>query len=256
MGALLATAANSRALYPILQLNLRANGGKTLGRALEGLTAASTEAQVDAYLQNPQFYPVGMFDDTFDGNGNPMHITPFFRQDLAAPFGSGGTIAKLENFNNLVYTGLLDLTDLTTPGGRAFLHKLGGAAGDEIADEYVKVLAATGVTGYPYVQGSAHPGSRHSIRGRTPRAIPFDDKMAVVNASLRGDVRGIALPLLLDLARKPVFLHDNSVPTLDQLLSASRGAQAPHPFYISNTSERRDVIAFLRSLDTDSRVSP
>jgi len=37
----------------------------------------------------------------------------------------------------------------------------------------------------------------------------FDDKLAVVNASLRGEIRGIALPLLLDLARKPVFLHDD-----------------------------------------------
>lgn len=78
-------AANSRALYPTLQLSLRANGGKTLGRAPKGLTENSTEAEVDAYLSNKQFYPVGMFDDTFDGNGDPMHNTPLFRQDLAAP---------------------------------------------------------------------------------------------------------------------------------------------------------------------------
>ena len=93
-----------------------------------------------------------MFDDTPDGNGNTMHIPPFFRQDLAAPFGSGGEIARLDNFNNLVYTALLDQTNLTSPGGRAFLHKLGGAAGDEIADNYVKVLDATGVKGYPFVR--------------------------------------------------------------------------------------------------------
>lgn len=112
---------------------------------------------MDAYLSNPQFYPVGMFDDTFDGNGDPMHNTPFFRQDLAAPFGSEGAIARLDNFNNLVYTGLFDQTTLTTPGGRAFLRKLGGPAGDEIADDYVKVLAATNVTGYPFVKASSHP---------------------------------------------------------------------------------------------------
>jgi hypothetical protein len=79
----------------------------------------------------------------------------------------------------------------------------------------------------------------------------FDDKMAVVNASARGDIRGTALPLLLDLARKPVFLHDNSVPSLDNLLDASRGASAPHPFYVSGR-QRGDVIAFLKSLDTES----
>ncbi len=76
--------------------------------------------------------------------------------------------------------------------------------------------------------------------------------MAVVNASLRGEERGTALPLLLDLARKPVFLHDNSVPTLDNLLSPSRGATAPHPFYLGDVAQRADMVEFLRSLDTNS----
>ena len=336
VGTIFATGANSRALYPVLQLSLEANGGKTLGRAPQGLTENSTEAEVDAYLSNPKFYPVGMFDDTVDGNGDPMHTTPFFRQDLAAPFGSEGTIARLDNFSNLVYTALFDQTTLTTPGGRALLHKLGGAAGDEIVDDYVKVLAATGVTGYPYVQADPHPqpGSEDAPLGirvdntklldmnayvvslpapegaqvddmvaargralfrtagctdchnvdqskpvpafivpmktifpgdkpvvlaqRTPPlnavmdtpGVFFDDKMAVFNASLRGEIRGIALPLLLDLARKPVFLHDDSVPSLDNLLDPSRGATVPHPFFLSDPSARADMIEFLRSLDT------
>lgn len=336
IGAIFATAANSRALYPVLQLSLTANKGKTLGRAPKGLTENSTEAEVDAYLSNPKFYPVGMFDDTFDGNGDPMHNTPFFRQDLAAPFGSEGTIARLDNFSNLVYTALFDQTNLTTPGGREFLHKLGGAAGDEIADDYVKILAATNVTGYPFVKAEPHPqpGSEDAPLGirvdqqklidlnayvvslEAPRGVKgdgnaisrgrdmfrsvgctvchnveqdkpvpaglvpmktifpgdnpmkladrmpplnpvldtpgifFDDKMAIFNASLRGEVRGIALPLLLDLARKPVFLHDNSVPSLDNLFNPGRGANAPHPFYLADAKARADMVAFLRSLDT------
>ena len=104
VGAIFATAANSRALYPVLQLSLDANKGKTLGRALKGLTEKSSESEVDAYLTTPAFYPVGMFDDSPDGNGDPMHNTPLFRQDLAAPYGSEGAIAKLDNFSNLVYT--------------------------------------------------------------------------------------------------------------------------------------------------------
>ncbi|MDQ3255125.1 MAG: hypothetical protein M3R15_14675 [Acidobacteriota bacterium] len=337
IGAIFAMADNSRALYPVLQLSLDANKGKTLGRAPKGLTEKSSEKEVDAYLNNPAFYPVGMFDDTFDGNGDPMHNTPLFRQDLAFPYGSEGMIAKLDNFSNLVYTGLFDQTTLTTPGGRAFLHKLGGAAGDEIADDYVKILKATGVKNYPFVKATAHPqpgseeaplgvrvdntkladmnaylfsleapagvdGNTQSIaRGRelfrtvgctschnvdqskfvpafivpmktifpgdnptvlAPRQPPlnpvvntpdsiFDDKMAVVNASLRGEERGTALPLLLDLARKPIFLHDNSVPTLDNLLNPARGATAPHPFYLSDAAQRTDMVEFLRSLDTD-----
>nr|MBA3319330.1 hypothetical protein [Gemmatimonadales bacterium] len=80
----------------------------------------------------------------------------------------------------------------------------------------------------------------------------FDDKMVIVNASIRGDIRGTALPLLLDLARKPVFLHDNSVPTLDNLLDPGRGATAPHPFYLTDPGQRAQVVAFLQGLGTDN----
>lgn len=340
IGTIFASAANSRALYPTLQLSLKANGGKTLGRAPVGLTAQSTEADVDAYLSDKDYYPVGMFDDSFDGNGDPMHNTPLFRQDLAAPYGSEGLIARLDNFSNLVYTTLFDQTELTTPGGRAFLHTLGGAAGDEIADDYVKILKETKVKGYPYVTATMQgkPGdeatpiglrvdntklldmnaylanlpaphgakvdARSAARGRevfrtvgctgchnvdqgkrvpssviamktifpgdnpvtlaqrmpplnpvmnTPDSI-FDDKMAVMNASVRGDIRGIAMPLLLDLARKPVFLHDNSVASLGDLLDAKRGATAPHPFYLA-ADQRSDVVEFLKGLDTEDSLA-
>lgn len=337
MGGVLAAGANSRAVYPLLQLTLKANGGKTFGRAPTGLTENSTEAEVDAYLKNPKFYPVGMFDDTYDGNGNQMHITPLFRQDLAGPFLSGGSFLKLDDFSNLVYTSLFDPTTLTAPGGRALLHKLGGAAGDEIADNYVKVLAATGVSGYPYVKAAprsdpkgesapvglrvddsklfdlnaylvklqAPPGAKvdtqkaakgrelfrtagctgcHNVDQGKPvptfivpmnkifpgdnpvvlaqRAPPltpiehtpgstFDLKMAILNASLHGGIRGTALPLLLDLGRKPVFLHDDSVSSLDNLLDSKRGAKSPHPFFISDATERGEIVEFLRGLDTN-----
>ena len=336
MGAIFATAANTRALFPIAQLAYK---GATLGRAPTGLTENSTEAEFDAYFSNPKYYPIGMFDDSFDGNGDPMHNTPLFRQDLAAPYGSEGLIARLDNFSNLVYTTLLDLTMLTTPGGRALVHKLAPGAGDAMIDSYVKVLAATGVTGYPYVnsvrqgmpgeeenpigarvdnvkliamnaylvslqaprgaavdagvaargratfsasgctschnldQGKPVPTTMHPMAEIFPGDNPvtlgvrdaplnpilntvasiFDDKMAVVNASARGEKRGIAMPMLLDLARKPVFLHDNSVATLDELFSSSRGSSAPHPFYIADAARRGDLVQYLRSLDTRSR---
>ncbi|MEO6363287.1 MAG: hypothetical protein ABIO71_08665, partial [Caldimonas sp.] len=346
-GSLIATGLNTRAYYPVLQLALNANGGKTLGRAPTGLTPTSTEAEVDAYLRNKTFYPVGTFDDTPDGNGDPMHNSALFRTDLAAPWGTEGAIARLDNFSNLVYTALLDPTNLTTPGGRAFLVKLGGAAaGNEIVDGYISVLAATGVTGYPFLQAAASPlagmedaplgirvdntklidmnGYLNSLqapagvvadaaagqRGRQPfrenctgchnvdqgKPVPaftvpmktifpgdnpvvllamrtpplnpildtpgnitmnpiniFDDKMAVVNASIRGGIRGTVMPLLLDLARKPNFLHDNSVPTLDNLLNPVRGPNAPHPFYFSDATQRAEMVEFLRGLDTNSR---
>ena len=331
MGKLLATAANSRAYYPNLQVEL---GGKTIGRAPKGLTENSSEAEVDAYLNNPKFYPVGTFDDSSDGNGNPVQNTPLFRQDLAAPYGSAGEHAKLDDISNGSYTVNLDLTSLVTPAGRKFLKLTGGAAGVELADDYAKILKETGVTGYPFVRATtglkvgdpahqvgrrvdnkklfdmnayldslpAPPGARVDVaaarRGREifrsnctschnvdqskfvpPLLVPmkrifpgyrptilakrkpplspiqnspgtFDDKMIVVDASDRGSHRGNAMPLLLDLARKPVFLHDASVPSLNALLDPARGATAPHPFYIRDAARRADTVAFLRGLDT------
>lgn len=338
MGAIFATAANTRALYTVAQTQLDANKGKTLGRAPKGLTETSTEAEFDAYFRNPQFYPIGMFDDTFDGNGNPMHNTPLFRQDLAAPYGSEGLITEIDDFSNLVYTTLFDQTMLTTPGGRAFVNKLAGPAGDEMIADYVKILAATGVTGYPFVQArttgkpgelptpigarvddrkllalnaylaaapapkgakvdmaaaargkvlfqtsscttchnvdqsrpvptTIHPMSRIwpgdapvVLAQRDPSLTPvldtpgfFDDKMAVVNASLRMEKRGVSMPLLLDLARKPAFLHDRSVRSLADLLDPRRGATAPHPFFLSSNKNRADMENYLKSLGVGSR---
>jgi hypothetical protein len=50
-----------------------------------------------------------------------------------------------------------------------------------------------------------------------------------------------------------VFLHDNSVPSLEMLFDPSRGPTAPHPFYLAGASQRASMAAFLRSLDTGSR---
>jgi hypothetical protein len=83
----------------------------------------------------------------------------------------------------------------------------------------------------------------------------FDDKMIVVDASDRGERRGNALPLLLDLARTNLFLHDGSVSSLDSLLDPARGENAPHPFYFADAKQRADMVEFLRSLDTDSSAT-
>jgi len=70
-----------------------------------------------------------------------------------------------------------------------------------------------------------------------------------IDASDRGDIRGNAMPLLMDLGRKQMFLHDASVPGLDRLLDPDRGPESPHPFYIADRAARRDVVEFLRGLD-------
>jgi cytochrome c2 len=334
VGKLMAMAANSRAVYPNLQQTFV---GVSIGRAPSGLGPDSTEEEVDAYLSNPAFYPIGTFDETQDGNGNPVKNVPLFRQDLAAPYGTAGEFSKLDDISNGSYTTNLDPTTLLTPEGREFLRMKAGPAGAQLANEYEKILKETGVTGYPFVKAEmvgnvgnpasivgrrvdnqklldmnayldrlqAPPGAKvdqaMAARGRemfrtnctqchnadqskivppmlvelktmwkgyTPIPIGmrgdsklsavlnspgiFDDKMVVVDASDRGANRGVALPLLLDLARTNIFLHDASVPSLDNLLDPARGDNAPHPFYIADAAQRADMVEFLKGLDTNS----
>ena len=166
LGQIFALGDNSRALYPILQLD---QGKNTDGR-VKGyrLNKNSTEAQVDAYLNDPRAWPTGMLDDTPDGFGNPVHITPFFRTDLSAPWGSQGQNNTLDDFNNTAWTVVFELSNLTTPGGRKFVHGLAGAPGDKMVNDYVSVLKATGVKGYPYVvaNGGFKPGKPASPAGK------------------------------------------------------------------------------------------
>jgi mono/diheme cytochrome c family protein len=355
LGHILAAAANSRALFPLLQLRLAARNNTSVGRAPDAaaITADSTEDDVDAYLTNPAFYPVGTFDALPDGVGGPTQIPPLFRTDFSAPYGSAGQVARLDNFNNFVYTTVFDPTVLVTGDGINFLKASAGAdAAAEIADSYQRVLTATGVrgpaattvgTGFPFVTAtlpagttagtepaptgrrvdeqklrdlSAYTDGLHSpigtasdsvavTRGRDAfrtagciachnvsqaRRVPslvvpeltvfpgymptviaarpatapyrltdysaiqddpassFDDDVVVADASPRGEVRGAALPLLMDLGRKTTFLHDASVTTLDTLLDSGRGATAPHPFY-ADMRARTDIIEFLKSLE-------
>lgn len=81
----------------------------------------------------------------------------------------------------------------------------------------------------------------------------YDDKMVVVDASDRGEKRGHALPLLLDLARTTLFLHDGSAGSLESLLDSSRGDTAPHPFHVREAASCHALIEFLRGLETNGR---
>ena len=62
VGKAIAAGKNSRAYYPTLALNLTANMGKSLSRKGPGMgliSAAATEVEVDAYLNDPILYPTG-----------------------------------------------------------------------------------------------------------------------------------------------------------------------------------------------------
>ncbi|HEY2901865.1 MAG TPA: hypothetical protein VGL59_14880, partial [Polyangia bacterium] len=351
LGALLAAAANSRALFPLLQIKLTAMSGRSIGRAPDSaaLTVDSSEADVDAYLGNPNYYPPGTFDDFPDGNGTPQSIEPIFRTDLSAPYGAAGEMAGLDNFSNFFYTVALDPTTLVSSAGEDFLEAMNGVtAGAELAVDYQQILADTGVTGFPFVrasppddgaagseaapvglrvdgqrlldlnaytdglhpppapggldvdqigagreafrehctgchnvdqslrvptltvpEGAVFPAYAPVVLADRPIELPFrpqaltpmqddpsttfDDQVVVDDASRRGDLRGSALPLLMDLGRKDRFLHDGEVTGLDRLLDPARGPATPHPFFIADAATRAAVVTFLKDLTDQSR---
>lgn len=146
VGAILATAANSKSLYPLAQL--ASPGGSGRAPASVNLTPDSTEADFDAYFNNPDYYPVGTFDVSFDGVGNPAPNPALFGETLQAPFGGPLNLQDLEDFNNVVYTALMDPTGITNPIGRQ-------VAGNELVDDYIQILEMTGASGYPHVEATA-----------------------------------------------------------------------------------------------------
>lgn len=152
VGRILAVADNPRAYLPFLQLAFDSLEGATIGNGdFPGLPRAASDAEARAYLTGSdpdtgrRYYPLTSFDATPDGIGNATYIPPFFRTDLAAPWGHSGAFEQLDDFNNLVYTLALDPTSLLTDSGRAFLNVVAGPVGDEIAERYEETLRTTGV---------------------------------------------------------------------------------------------------------------
>ncbi len=83
----------------------------------------------------------------------------------------------------------------------------------------------------------------------------YDNRLVVVDASPDGGVRGFALPLKLDLARRTSLLHDDEISgaTFDEaadimMNSAKRDAKAAHPFFVADPNDRKALIEFMKSL--------
>ena len=174
MGQFLAWGANTKAYYPNAQISYL---GITIGRAPSGLTSYSSEADFDRYFTNKAWYPVGTFDETQDGIGNPVVNQPLFRQDLAAPWSSSAEFRFLDNISNGSYTQNLDPTILVSRDGRAFLNEAAGPLGRMMASGYARVLRTTGVAGYPFVRaavGGVVGSDETQVRRRVDNGKLFD----------------------------------------------------------------------------------
>lgn len=199
VGKIFAAADNPLAYLPFLQLSYDALGKASLGRgSFTGINSSDSiekqTADARTYLTGTtaagmRHYPMTSFDPTPDGIGNATYIPPFYRTDLAAPWGSSGAFEKLEDFNNLVYTVALDPTSLLTTEGKAFLNVLAGPVGDEVATRYEKVLRDTGVIkasqalkdAVPLVKASQTGIAAGSPTGPTGRRVD-QSKLLALNA--------------------------------------------------------------------------
>ena len=176
VGAIFAASANPLAYLPFLQMQFETLDGATIGKGdSTGIPATGSieerTAAARAYLtgtdaeSGERYYPLTHFDATPDGIGNASYTQPFYRTDLAGPWGHSGSFAELNDFNNLVYSVALDPTSLLTDEGKAFLNVLAGPVGDEIAAQYQQVLIDTGVLS---------------------AGLPLSDQIPLVDASTTG----------------------------------------------------------------------
>jgi uncharacterized protein (TIGR03437 family) len=85
----------------------------------------------------------------------------------------------------------------------------------------------------------------------------YDNRFVVVDASRIGGIRGAALPLKLDLARRTSLLSDDEIvgvsfdDAADQMMNpAKRDPKAVHPFFVADPTQRAAVIEFMKSLGT------
>lgn len=206
VGNILAASKNPLAYLPLLQMAFNTLDGASIGKGgFTGLKDTATNADVRAYLtgsnaQGERYYGVGTFDALPDGINNAAYTPPFFRTDLAGPWGHSGIFDKLDDFNNFVYTVPLDPTILATNDGKALLTALAGPVGNEIATRYQKVLKDSGLEGkYPYVKANASGKPIGDLAGPAGKRVD-DAKLAALRA-YTDQLKAPAAPMNLDLAK-------------------------------------------------------
>src|ERR1022692_2682300 len=175
---------------------------------------------LNAYLNGLQPPPLGNFDATMAARGRDV-----FRTTRAAG-GAGCTGCHQLDPNKFVPTNILPISAM--------------------------------YPGYSPTVVFNRPAPLSPIQKSFGGPSPFyDNRLVVVDASPNGGVRGYALPLKLDLARRTSLLHDDEISgaTFDDaadtmMNSAKRDAKAAHPFFVADPNDRKAVIEFMKSLGT------
>jgi uncharacterized protein (TIGR03437 family) len=177
---------------------------------------------LNAYLNGLQPPPLGPFDATLAARGRDV-----FRTTVAAG-GAGCTGCHQLDPNKFVPTNIVPIA-VMYPGYKPTV-----------------------------VFNRAAPLSpiQKSFGGVSPY---YDNRLVVVDASPNGGVRGFALPLKLDLARRTSLLHDDEITgaTFDEAADimmnpAKRDSKAAHPFFVADANDRKALIEFMKSLTTSA----
>ncbi|MEM9380185.1 MAG: hypothetical protein AAGB93_09590 [Planctomycetota bacterium] len=161
LGALLAAADNSSALYPYLPLSLTSVGGTPISRTGAFVNVNASEADVDALLLNLDDFPVGQVDMLPDGIGAPVTNPSLFDAPSTGPWGVAGEFLDIEDMMSFHVIVGLDGTSIVDTPGAAFLNQMAPGIGSQITNETATVLAATSVPvppgGFPFVDAPFQP---------------------------------------------------------------------------------------------------
>ncbi|MEM1448267.1 MAG: hypothetical protein AAGI22_04100 [Planctomycetota bacterium] len=161
LGALLAVAENSSALYPYLPLSLTSVGGTPISRTGASVNVNATEGDVDALLLDLDDFPVGQVDMLPDGIGAPVTNPSLFDAPSTGPWGVSGEFLDIEDMMSFHVIVGLDATSIVDTPGAAFLNQMAPGIGSQITNETATVLATTSVPvppgGFPFVDAPFQP---------------------------------------------------------------------------------------------------
>lgn len=206
---------------------------------------------------------------------NTLDVVPFVKAQNMAPSTDGAPVGlrvdetKLTNLNAYTNTlqspapGPFDVS--LAAAGKTIFATTGGCSGCHQLDpnKFVPPMILPIKAMYPGYNPTViftRPAPLSPIQKSSGGPSPFyDNRLIVADATREGLVKGFALPLKVDLARRSALLHDDEIfgpsGTFDEAADtmmnpAKRDPKAAHPFFVPDANDRKAVVEFLKSLGT------